>query len=224
VDVVNKFIYVVSGNDGTNSVLVQVASDFSSSVKATLGQGGDFNLHLPYFNEAYFTSGLSSVANVQGTSSSNSTTGSTSNWQIYEWADSGVAGSLDTLYGVGFISGHVMTAGAASNFLQISGSSASEFSPVAEILNGSVDQLYVSGITSASPNFLEYNVTAFAGLFPNVLFPIGTTTAVGGSATEGGGTTGIVVDNVSGSAQASSIYFGVPSLNTAVKLTQGGLQ
>ena len=41
------------------------------------------------------------------------------------------------------------------------------------------------------------------------------------------GTTGIVVDNVAtgvGNAQANSIYFGALGANTAVKLTQGGLQ
>jgi hypothetical protein len=225
VDVVNKFIYVVSGNNvSAKSVIVQAASDFSSSVTATLGAGGNFNLHLPFFNEAYFTSGFSSVANVQGTTMTNGTTGSTSNWQIYEWADSGVVGARDTLYGVGFDSSHNMTSGPASNFLEISLSTASEFSPVAEILNGSVDHIYASGLTSSTPNLLEYNVTDFAGLFPNVLFPFNSTNAAGGSASEGSGTTGIVVDNVSALAQASSIYFGVPSLNTAVKLTQGGLQ
>jgi hypothetical protein len=51
--------------------------------------------------------------------------------------------------------------------------------------------------------------------------------SVTASTAEGSGTSGIVVDNVSGSAQASSIYFGVlapgTNANTAVKLTQTGL-
>jgi hypothetical protein len=226
VDAVNGFVYAVSGNNGTNSVLVQAsATDLSSPVTAILGAGGQFDLHLPYFNEAYFTSAFTSVANVQGTTGSNTTTGSTSNWQIYEWADSGVAGSPATLYGVGFNSSHVVTAGPASNFLQVVGSIGVEFSPLTEILNGSVDQLYASGLTTVTPNFLEYNLTHFTpGLFPNVLFPISTTSAIGGSRAEGNGTTGIVVDNVSASAQASSVYFAVPSLHTAVKLTQLSLQ
>ena len=225
VDVVNKFVYVVSGNNGTNSVLVQAASDFTSSVTAILGQGGDFNLHLPYFNEAYRTSAFNgAVANVQGTTGSNTTTGSTSNWQIYEWADSGVVGSSATLYGVGFNNLHVMTAGPASNFLRVVGSPGVEFSPLTEFLNGSVDQLYASGLTTLTPSFIEYNLSDFAGLFPNVLFPINSANAVGGSRSEGHGTTGIVVDNVSSDVQASSVYFGIPSLNTAVKLTQSGLQ
>jgi hypothetical protein len=140
-------------------------------------------------------------------------------------ADSGVAGKPATLYGIGFSNTHVMTAGPASNFLQIIGSTAVEFWPLTEILNGSVDQLYVSGLTTITPNLLLYNLTNFTpGLFPNVLFPINTTDARGGSRSEGNGTTAIVVDNVSALAQASNVYFGIPSLNTAVKLTQAGLQ
>ena len=73
-----------------------------------------------------------------------------------------------TLYGVGFNSSHVMTSGAASNFLQIVGSTTGELSPVTEFLNGSTDQLFVSGLLNASPNFIEYNLTDFSGLFPNV--------------------------------------------------------
>jgi hypothetical protein len=65
-----------------------------------------------------------------------------------------------------------------------------------------------------------HNVNDFTVLFPNVFPPTGNQ---GATFAEGNGTTGIVADNVSTSAQASSIYFGVPSLNTAVKLTQSGL-
>jgi len=58
-------------------------------------------------------------------------------------------------------------------------------------------------------------------LFPNSFPPAG---ATGATATETGGTSGIIVDNTSGSAQASSIYFSNLGSNTAVKLTQSGLQ
>lgn len=231
VDLVNGFVYVVAGNSsgtGTPSVLVQASTaSFTTPtpVVATLGAGGQFNLHAPSFNEAYFSSPISSVGNVQGSTGGGVTSrGTTSNWQIYEWADSGVGGPA-TLYGVGFTNNlHVMTAGPASNFLQVTGSAGVEFSPLTTILNGSVDQLYMSGLTTLTPNFIEYNLTDFAGLFPNVLFPINGTSSVGGSRGEGHGTTGIVVDNVSPDVQASSVYFGIPSLNTAVKLTQSALQ
>ena len=227
VDAVNGFAYVVSGNSaGGSSVLVQAGTTSFSSptpVTATLGPGGLFSLHAPAFNAAYFSSGFTTVANVQGTTSVNTSPGTISNWQILEWADSGVAGSPVTLYGVGFNSSHVMTSGAADNFLQINGSTSVEFSPVTEFMNGSTDQLYISGLLNAPPNFIEYNLTDFANLFPNVLFPVDSSGPAGASIGEGSGTTGMVVDNVSSSAQASSIYFGVLGLNTAVKLTQSGL-
>jgi hypothetical protein len=229
VDVVNNFIYVVSGNNGTNSVLLQAASDFSSSVTAILGAGGHFNLHLPAFNNAYFSASFASVSGVQGTTALNSPTGMTSNWQIYEWGVSGVSTSPATLYGVGFDNTHVMTSGAASNFLQITGSVNTEFSPVTELMNGSTDQSFASALEPSFPNTIVYNLTDFSpGFFPNA-FPLPNGSDGTGSTTaEGTGTSGIVVDNVSSALQASSIYFGVqgpsgPNVNSAVKLTQSGL-
>jgi hypothetical protein len=231
VDAVNGFAYVVSGNSaGGTQVLVQASTTSFSSptpVTARLGPASSFNLHAPAFNAAYFSSGFSSVANVQGTTTSNTTTGNTSNWQIYEYGDDGISGSELTLYGVGFDSSHVMSSGAASNFLEIVGSPSCELSPLTEFLNGSTDQLYVSGLLNAPPNIGEYNLTDFGGLFPNVLFPVNSSGPVGASTGEGSGTTGMVVDNVSASGQASSIYLGVLSPgsngNSAVKLTQSGL-
>jgi hypothetical protein len=231
VDAVNGFAYVVSGNSaGGTQVLVQASTTSFSSptpVTARLGPASSFNLHTPAFNAAYFSSGFSSVANVQGTTTSTTTTGNTSNWQIYEYADNGISGQELTLYGVGFNSSHVMSSGAASNFLEIVGSPSCELSPLTEFLNGSTDQLYVSGLLNAPPNIAVYNLTDFSGLFPNVLFPVNSSGPVGASTGEGSGTTGMVVDNVSASGQASSIYLGVLSPgsngNSAVKLTQSGL-
>ncbi len=206
VDVVNGFVYAVSGNSSSGtSVLVQAsATNLSSPVVATLGAAGRFNLHAPAFNDAYFSSTTSS------------------NWLIYEWGLNS-AGTLDTLYGVGFNSSptsHGMISGPPADIFSIPGSTASEFSPVTEILNAPADFIVVSAKESAFPNMAVYNVNAFTGLFPNSFPPAGTQ---GATAAEGNGTTGIVVDNVSSDAQASSIYFGVPSLSTAVKLTQSGL-
>jgi hypothetical protein len=113
-----------------------------------------------------------------------------------------------------------MNGGAPANTLMVGGSVPVEFSPTTEFLNGATDQLYVSGLTGVSPNFIDYNLTAFLALFPNSFPPVG---ATGSTATETGGTSGIIIDNTSGSAQASSIYFGAIGTNSAVKLTQSGL-
>jgi hypothetical protein len=77
-------------------------------------------------------------------------------------------------------------------------------------LNGATDHLFVSGLAAISPNFIASDITALPA----------TTSA---TTAEGSGTSAIIVDNSSGSAQASSIYFGVLGSNTAVKLTQSGL-
>lgn len=229
VDAVNGFLFVVSGSSGASSVMVQAGtSSFLSPapITATLGAGGLFPLHLPAFNDAYFSSTFSAVANVQGATPPGtvSSPGSTSNWQIYEWANSASAGNPEILYGVGFNSSHVMTSGPAANFLEISSTQTAEFSPLTEFLNGSTDQLYVSTLGASPPNLYEYNLTDFApGLFPNALFPISTTGPAGGSMHVGNGTGGIVVDNVSTSPQTSSIYFSEVDAGGAVKLTQSGL-
>jgi len=216
IDAVSGFVYVVSGSSGGASVLVQAGTTSFSSpspATATLGAGANFKLHAPAFNDAYFSSGT------------------TANWLIYEWALNS-AGTLDTIYGVGFNPGHAMVPGPAANTFTITGSTPVEFSPLTEFLNGSTDQLYVGGLGNLSPNFVEYNLTDFGSLFPNALFPINSSGPAGASTGEGSGTSGIVVDNVSSAAQASSIYFGVlgpaappnPNANSAVKLTQSTLQ
>jgi len=203
IDAVNGFLYAVSGaSSGGTSVLVQAkTADLSSAVTATLGAGGSFNLHTPSFSSGYF-------------SSVNPT-----HWLLYEWALN-AAGTNIMLYGPTFSAGHIMNGGIPANTIQVGGSTPVEFSPSTEFLNGATDQLFVSGITNASPNFIEYNLTAFLALFPNSFPPVG---ATGATATETGGTSGIIVDNTSGSAQASSIYFGAIGTNNAVKLTQSGL-
>jgi hypothetical protein len=203
IDAVNGFFYAVSGaSSGGTSVLVQAkTTNLSSAVTAQLGAGGSFNLHAPSFSSGYF----SSVT--------------TTDWLIYDWALN-AAGTNINLYAATFSAGHNMNGGPAADSIAVAASSAVELSPTTEFLNGATDQLFVSGLTNASPNFIEYNLTAFPGLFPNSFPPVG---ATGATAAETGGTSGIIVDNTSGSAQASSIYFGTIGTNSAVKLTQSGL-
>ncbi len=200
VDVVNQFIYAVSGSQGGSSVLVQAsasATSMGTPVVATLGGGAFHNLHAPAFNELYFSSGTPA------------------NWLIYEWGVN-TTNTLDELFGVTFASGHAMTSGAATNTFTIAGSTPVEWSPLTELLNGTTDRLFASGLTAVTPNIIEENIgTNTTSTFPTVIST---------SAAEGSGTSGIVVDNVSSSAQASSVYFGAQVANTAVKLTQGALQ
>lgn len=207
IDAVFKFVYAVSGSSAGSSVIVQASTvDLSGKVTATLGAGALFRQHAPAFNAAYFSS-LNPA-----------------NWLIYDWATT--SGNESAVYGVAFAAGHHMTGGSAGNVFAIAGSTGNELSPVTEFLNGATDQLFVSGIASDNPNFVENNINTFPTTFP----PFDGSDASGATTAEGGGTSGIIVDNDSGLAQASSIYFGVlntagpnPNANSAVKLTQSGL-
>jgi hypothetical protein len=197
IDVVNGFVYAVSGSFGGSAVVVQAkTSDLSSSVVATIGAGGVFNLHSPAFNDAYFSSITST------------------DWLLYAFAsDSG--GTAVALYGITFDASHNMTSGTPDNvnILVFPTGSPYELSPATEFLNGE-DRLFDSALHSGTPNFVSLNIDTFPATTENAL-------AQGGA---DGGTSGIVVDNVSASAQASSVYFSVLSAHTAVKLTQAGLQ
>jgi hypothetical protein len=202
IDTVRGLVYVVSGSSGGAGVMVQTSTtSFASSVVATLGAGGHISLHAPAFDNAYFNSGT------------------TADWLIYEWAIN-AGNTAIALYGVGFNSSHTMNAGVPADVTQIGGSTIATFSPLAEFKNGANEYLFVSGLTAVTPNFVEYNVSPFLHFFPNSFPPAG---ATGATAFETGGTTGMVVDNVSASVQASSVYFGTLGSNTAVKLTQAGL-
>jgi hypothetical protein len=200
---VNNYLYVAAGSSaGGTSVVVQI-QDLGSSLSlvgtATLDVAGVFNLHAPAFNDAYFTD-----------------TASPGNWLLYEY--SGNNNSTTSVWGIGFSAGHVMNTGTPSN-LDILNSGSFEASPLTEFFNGTIDYLFAGNIGSSpgSSGVLNYDITG--GMFP--ASPVN-------FAVEGQGASGIVVDNNSQNAQASSIYFGVlgtgTNANSAVKLTQSSLQ
>jgi hypothetical protein len=182
VDGVNGFVYAVSGSNGTNAVLVQTTKSFSSTATATLGARRVRNLYAPTFNDAYFSSATSG------------------NWVILSCGYN--AGGTNTdLYAVGFNATRVMNAGTppAANTSRIR-AAADECSPLTEFLNGARDWLFLARIGAANVRSFDIaSVTGSAG------FPGGF--AYTNTAAETGGTSAIVVDNVSAANQASSIYF-----------------
>jgi hypothetical protein len=199
VDGVHGFVYAVSGNNGVNAVMVQAkTSDLSLQSTALLGTGGVKSLHAPAFNDAYYSNGTST------------------NWLLYEVAP---ASTGITVYGVAFNGSRIMTSGTPTNALSFNiGNTPQEISPLTEFMTtGGEDRFFESLQSSASGNLASFRI--------DLGFPIAGPNAPESFATEGTGTTGIVVDNVaSGTAQANSIYFGALGSNTAVKLTQGTLK
>jgi len=226
VDVVNNYVYAVSGSagNGANAVLVQAKVDFSSSVAVPIGLGNQCNLHSPTPNNAYFTSITSTgvLMYIGGLG----TTGT-----VPQPCTGGSNGSANVfLYGVTFGATGKMTAGAPAKSLNLGGGPGYEFAPMTEFFNSTTatDWLFYSAIQSAQTNLASSNVTAG---FPTAF------TAV----TEGVGTSGMIVDNNASTAtypQAASVYFnalqqnaacnnnanGGGTLGCAVKLTQAALQ
>ena len=205
VDPVNKFVYAESGSNGGSAVLFQASTTSfiaPAPVKATLGAGAAINLHAPAFNDNYFSNGTPAT------------------WVLYEGALN-AGGTANTLYGITFSAGHAMTAGTPGNS-DTFGFGPVEFSPFTEFLSAAApaeDRLFESAISAFPGNLASFNIGDLVG-HPPAGFPAG----LEHFATAGSGTTGIVVDNASAANQADSIYFGVLTLNTAVKLTQSALQ
>jgi hypothetical protein len=224
VDGVNGFVYAVSGagsaSGGTSGVLVQAkTTNLSSNVAVPIGTGRQCNIHDPVPNNAYLTSITASGAliyagGVTGTVNSctfNSTSG----------------GATIEIYGVTLGAGGTMTAGTPTHAFGAGGGPGYEWAPLTEFYDAAtnIDWLFVSALQNQT-DIGSANVTSG--------FPRG----VGAVVQEGMGTSGVVVDDDSSSAQAASIYFNAFQENStcnnitnaaltggcAVKLTQAGLQ
>jgi len=234
VDSTNSFVFVTSmvGTNGDNTVVVQAAtkgtnspsgSSWSAAATADVGEGDDgcsssgvFYAHTPAFDNTYYTTPASGHLIVGGTDQNTSTDYS----EVWSVAFSGNPALLSTateFKGTGDVPLN-------SNLNH------SEISPITEIYNGSTDYIFFG--TGDSANYAGLFGFTFAGTSPYF-------TAISGSPITTypdaqGGTSAIVIDNVSSDAQASSIYFttlakstsvcGATSAYCAVKLTQAALQ
>lgn len=208
-DVLDGLVYEFTGNTTTPGTAVAVqtsTSGFTSKRVASIGLNNQAVIHSGSFNEAYF-------------SSPTNQTGTTSEWFLYV-CGVGRAVRSPVLYRVGFDASRVMnTAVDPSAQISLSNVNFEQCSPLTDFANGA-DRLFLSLRSSGLVEFFDVSTS--------------TTPLLGGTGgvapvAEGGGTTGIIIDNVSAANQASSIYFGTLGTGScgahcAVKLTQGGLQ
>jgi len=217
VDVVNGLLFVTSGEEPTltNAVVVEASTSSFAAANVNVANIGNnaARLHAGTFNDAYFH-----VAT--------NMTGTTSEWFFYVCGVAGGAGTNPVLYRVGFNSTpRKMNTTADATTVTLSANGGEQCSPITELKNG-VDRIFLGLLTTAQVEFFDISTTTTPTL--------GGTGAVAPVA-EAGGTSGIIVDNVSAIAQASSIYFStlgnsptcaVAGVNRhcAVKLTQGALQ
>jgi hypothetical protein len=236
VDSANGMVFATSmvGTDDSHTVVVQAAttgnnspsgsSGWSAAATADVGRGdngcsssGSFYAHAPTFDNTYYTTPSSGHLLVGGT-------------------DNGTSTDYPALWSVAFSSTPALLASSGTEFTgtgsipQNGNTNHAEISPLTEIFNGSDYLFFGTGGTTSS---------GYTGLF-GFTFSGGAFTAISGSPiTTGyphaqGGTSGIVIDNISSQNQASSIYFTTlaPGGSTnlcgsgkycAVKLTQAGL-
>jgi hypothetical protein len=226
VDGLNAFVYVTTGsaNTGANAVLVQAKMDLTSPVVANIGNGNQCNMHSPSPNNAYFTSITSAGALMYAG-------GLTATNTVNQPCNAGAGGSSHVaLLGVTFGTAGKMNAGTPAHIQDLGPGKGFEFAPIAEFFNSTTgsDWLFISAQQSGQTNVAAANVAT--------TFPTSFTLA-----TEGVGTSGIIVDNAASATsfpQAASIYFNALQENVAcnnntngggtggcaVKMTQSGLQ
>jgi len=199
-DETNQNLFVVTSNGGTSLLaMLPVASSLSTYASISLGSSPPLPLgqRAPALNDAYFTNP------------------DTSTWGLFTIAfDSGGTPFLvvEEFQSNGFIYGSPVT-------LTDMPSGYQNPSPMTEFMNSGVDRIFVAADVVGSGGLSSCNITDF------------TTTGCSGSnlmtiTGDAYSAAGIVVDNDSAEAQASSVYFStttaVPTM--ATKLTQAGLQ
>jgi hypothetical protein len=219
VDGVNSLVYAVSGTGATphtgNAVVVQVSTLLRSpcigsttACIATVGSGSEFPAHDPDFSNAFYSGAAPS------------------SWILY-MGGFNPAGH-PRIFGITFDTvatrpATAMTTGTPSDVFTLT-TTVGPFSPFTEFLNGTTDLLFFGSVSiPAAKDFNVGSLTITTG------FPSGTTA----TRSEGGGPGAIVVDNNNTTvAQGANIYFGTQSCgttsgctngNSAVKLTQVGL-
>jgi len=210
-DEANEFLYESTGGNsgGTGAVLLQTSTtSFTTVQTAIIGTADAAPIHSGTFNDAYF----SAPVNMPGT---------TSEWFFYVCGNSTGAVASPVLYRVGFSASRQMNAAVDAAQVSLSGNAGEQCSPLTELKNG-VDRLFLGLRTLHVVDSFDLSTNT-------------TPTAAGGPVTEAGGTSGIIIDNVSGANQASSIYFSTlgnsarcavagVNMHCAVKLTQSTLQ
>jgi len=207
---------------GANVVQADTALSAASVTRLDVGTGRRFNLHDGAFDDAYFSNVATGHLYVCGNSGPNSGPSS-----------GAVFNNQPTLKRISFNSNGTMSVVDAGTLLLAT--AATTCSPVTEILNGTTDWMFFSVHASGSPL-----TCAAIGCVMSVSVPTASPftfpAAVAAALPERGGTSGIVIDNVSAAGQASSIYFSILANSTvlhscggtngvgcAVKATQSGL-
>ncbi|HKB99031.1 MAG TPA: hypothetical protein VKD23_09615, partial [Terriglobales bacterium] len=206
VDITNGTTFVVSANDGVSAALVQ--ADTSTMLELSKGRiglgaagGATFNIHLPALSNNYYNDPSTGLIRLCGT---------------------GPSTVIPFQYAFGFV-GRLMNQD-PSFVQQIPtnpiNSTVAQCTGWTEFFNPNIGvggtDFFFFGLTK------DCTASGGAGGCVAEITDSAPTTLV--TTTMSGGPSGIVTDNYSTDAQASSIYFTAGGINTGYKFTQSGLQ
>lgn len=198
VDSSNGVVYAFSANDGTGAVAVESNTNLTQLARARVGLG---DVGASAANVVNLHSGTLTDAYF-----TNPSTG------VMVVCGTNTADTTPSLWVFGFSGTTLNTTAQISNYEFLGSAPGTECSPLTVFNNPAIgtDTLYFSVPKNCGGGGCveSYQIT---GLIKSVA--------------ENGGTSGIIIDNVSTSAQASSIYFTtLGATKNAVKLTQAALQ
>jgi hypothetical protein len=229
-------VLVVDGTDVNNGSAYQFDTALTAGSKVTVnigGSGAGSNLYSGAFDDAYFSMGPGSG-------------------HLYTCGKDPANTDRPAIYQLSFNTSGVLTS-AGTPLVNLVSANGVACSPVTELLNGATDRIFFSVTNSAQAPIIVLGVNfggnatgcqpvsvftssgcvmsiALGGTWP----PATTTAGIPAS----GGSSGIVVDNVGGGAQESSLYYtylsastntnnatcnGTTGVGCAVKVTQSGL-
>ena len=204
VDSVNQMVYAFFNTNGANAVVVQAPTSLASFVSVPVGSGTTVYTgpYEPTFNHAWFTGSGTPEMYVAGTDA--------------------LTGTIPTLYSVGFNGSGVMNSTADATTAALTTGTA-DASPLTEFYDAvtAKDYLFV-GVTDNCIATVG-GLTAGCVMSLDITGGFPTVNANSVALPAAGGTTGIIVDNNSGSTGASSIYYGTKTGVALVKATQSAL-
>lgn len=198
VDSTSGRIYAFSGNNGKNAVVAQLTMSLTSEVAVPIGESG-VNIYSGAFDNEYW-----------------GTTPSTG--ELFVCGTDPTA-TYPYLYWIGFSSYPTMNSAATDSVYELDEPNI-PCTPLTEFYN---PNLNLGGVTGDHDLLMGGLVSSTYGYLVTFDISSGSPTLLD-DASYPGGISAIIVDNDSLDGQASSMYFGTLTGNTAVKLTQLNLQ
>jgi hypothetical protein len=202
VDSTNQMVYASFNSNGTNALVVQAPTSMASTVSVPVGtQSTTYTApYSPDFNNAWYTGLGTPLMYVAGTGT----------------------GTVPTLYSIGFNGSGVMNPSADTTTAALA-TDIADSSPVTEFYNALLQKDYI--FVGVTDNCIATTGGGTAGCVMSLDITAGfpTVDASSTALAAAGGTTGIIVDNDSSLAEASSIYYATKTGATLVKATQSGL-